>query len=202
MSIVHRDVTSTTLKDRGWTQQMIVKFMPNPDTTATNPHYKSGPPMRLYSVDRILKIEASDEWKKEAEKSAKRKLSAAKAIETKRKQLEAWTESLVFDVPIIDSSALRIAAINHFNSRSRSGIAILQSDDGFLDRICVNYLRHELSDYDGKLLETRKKIGQSDAYEIIRDKVLNAIADAYPYLASECNTQLQRSFENQLDLMK
>ena len=41
-------LTKSQLKDRGWTDSLIRKFLSEADKTRTNPHYRSGPPMRLY----------------------------------------------------------------------------------------------------------------------------------------------------------
>src|SRR5262249_36768559 len=60
----------------------------------------------------------------------------------------------------------------------------------FLARITVNYIRHELTSYDGLLQNARGKVGVDLAQEEIADKVFDAIADAYPWLADECYRQL------------
>lgn len=53
----------------------------------------------------------------------------------------------------------------------------------------VNFLRHECSHYDALLAETFGKTGREEAIDLIRRKVLDAIADAYPDLAFEAYRQ-------------
>jgi len=65
------------------------------------------------------------------------------------------------------------------------------SDPAFLERIAVNYLRHELSDYEPELAKLFGQVGRADASSVVRKRVYNAIADAYPDLASECSRQLR-----------
>jgi len=48
---------------RGWTQGLIEKLLGKPDQLMTNPHYRSGPKMRLYARARVLKAEASPDFR-------------------------------------------------------------------------------------------------------------------------------------------
>jgi hypothetical protein len=43
-------LTQTQLKERGWTEGLIKRFLPRPSKRKENPNYKSGPPMCLYSL--------------------------------------------------------------------------------------------------------------------------------------------------------
>jgi hypothetical protein len=60
-------------KGRGWTESLINRFLPEPCEIKPNPYYDSAPPMLLYSLDRVLTIESSEEFKAEKEKADKRK---------------------------------------------------------------------------------------------------------------------------------
>ena len=42
---------SSELKQRGWTEGLIRKFLPKPDETKTNPIVKSAAPMKLFLLD-------------------------------------------------------------------------------------------------------------------------------------------------------
>jgi len=46
-----------TLIKRGWKKSEIVKHLGEPDAEADNPHWKSGPPMRLFLKARVLRAE-------------------------------------------------------------------------------------------------------------------------------------------------
>lgn len=65
-------------------------------------------------------------------------------------------------------------------------------DTAFLDRITVNYLRHELSHYEVELTRIFGKVGKEEAYVHLNSKVYAAIAALYPKLASECERQAER----------
>jgi len=80
----------------------------------------------------------------------------------------------------------------HYNARERvwgSASASESSDERFLDRITVNYVRHELTNYDGLLASLHGKVGIAEAKELVRERVYDAICDAYPALLEECLDQ-------------
>ena len=81
-----------TILERGWTDKLLKLFLAEPDKTAPNPHYRSAARMKLYLLERIEKIEQTQTFKEELEKANKRKLSAKRALETKKKNLEILLE--------------------------------------------------------------------------------------------------------------
>jgi hypothetical protein len=58
---------SSELKQRGWTEGLIRKFLPKPDETKTNPIIRSAAPMKLYKIKRVEKIEKSEKFIKALE---------------------------------------------------------------------------------------------------------------------------------------
>src|SRR5690606_991259 len=50
-------IASDWLKARNWTEAAIKRFLGEPDDTKPNPHYKSGPPMRLWLKERAEAVE-------------------------------------------------------------------------------------------------------------------------------------------------
>ena len=77
------------------------------------------------------------------------------------------------------------------NYQSNS-MASEDSDDAFLSRIMVNYIRHDLSSYEERLDMLFGRVGKREAYRILLKKIYKAIKKAYPSLADECNRQLSR----------
>ncbi|MDE0100064.1 MAG: hypothetical protein OXM87_10745 [Truepera sp.] len=67
-----------------------------------------------------------------------------------------------------------------------------------LDRWAVNWLRHEMTDYDQKLLDQRGKVGAPEAKVRVLEKVMGAIAEAYPSLANEALRQFAEKKEEGL----
>ena len=66
----------------------------------------------------------------------------------------------------------------------------MHSDSQFIDRICVNFIRHTLTNYDYSLEQAAGKVGVVVAVNKIRGKVYSEIANTYPIYANECKRQL------------
>ncbi len=84
-------ITKTDLKNRGWTDGAIAKFLGNPDLTKRNPHYRSASPMQLFSITRIEVVEATPEFQdwKIKQQSRKRKIQ-----EKKQSQQQSQIENI------------------------------------------------------------------------------------------------------------
>jgi len=194
-------ITVSAPKKRGWTDALVRDLLGPPDETKSNPHHRSGPPMRLYALSRVEAAEASAGWAARSEAARKRKESAARAVGTKRVQLLSRLGAVQIKVPVLDGNELTLLACAHYNQRQidRGDFdyreATSTSDATFLARINVNYLRHCLSDYECALEAICGRVGVRDGYREISRKVYAAIADAYPHVADECQRQFDRKFD-------
>jgi len=65
-----------------------------------------------------------------------------------------------------------------------------QSDPADLSRITVNYIRHNLTEYDTHLEELVGQVGVSKAGRVIRCRVYAQIATRYPEYAEERKRQM------------
>ena len=193
-------ITKSRLKsERGWTDKLIETFAPVPDLTKPNPNYRSSPPMLLFNLEKIERIEQTEEFKIEQARATKRKLSAKKAVKTKREQMWEWLNTVQIHVPTYEKAKLIKRACDHYNymreereinGRSTSGrMATINSEKKFIERICVNYLRHCLTKYEEYLDEMSGKVGFAEGYEEIRRKIFNKISEKYQWLEHECNRQ-------------
>lgn len=182
---------------------MISRFLPKPDEERVNPHYRSGPPMQLYKIKKVEKIESTPEYRDLQAQRAKRREGAARAVATKRKRIDDYVSQLEIDVPILDKGELILRACSSYNAikaGSDADWASPNSDPAFLARICVNYLRHELTSYEDNLQNIAGKVGAPDAYLEIKTKVLDAIAETYGWLSEECHKQEKRMYDNLLEV--
>jgi hypothetical protein len=192
---------------RGWTKAAVARFLGEPDQVKPNPRYANAAPMRLYDVARIQAVEDTVEWAAWMEKSAKRSSAAQAAAEAtaeKRAAVsQAEADSLIAQMAELDGGhsmggfilpVAREWARSHYDQlwlqRFRgSGEPKSVDDDApahFIDRITVNYLRHEHTDYDYLL----NLAGKNDiARRWLRNHVLDQIARRFPELADECDRQ-------------
>jgi hypothetical protein len=193
-------ITKSRLKsERGWTDKLLKMFLPNPELEKPNPNYRSGPPMQLFSLERIEAIEQTEEYKTQRGITAKRKEAAERAVETKWEKTQQYLDAIEIKIPILDRAKLVERACRHYNNmqdwRAAEGRytpdlrATPDSDAKFLERICVNYLRHCHTKYEDHLAEMSGKVGVDGGYEEVRHKVFAEIAVKYEWLAEECRRQ-------------
>jgi hypothetical protein len=193
------------LRARGWTDGMVKRLMPTPDGFHPNRRYPSRAPMRLWATERVEAIEKTEEFVAEQERAKVRSASSAKAIKTKRERMRQDIAQSLITVARLEADEVRRRAINHYNVRQIDrGIkrgdwdwreATEESDPAFLERITVNYIRHQLTRYEGYLDEVWGKVGVDEAKRLISQRVFAAIAEAYPHLAEECDRQFNHRFD-------
>jgi len=194
--------TKTTLiKHRGWTEKAIKLFLGEHDKEGRNPYYSSASPTKLYLIKRVEKKEKSKEFKDFKNKNNSRKNGSKKSIETKKKKITEFITNLNIDIKKQKFSIIKKEAIESYNEFKEDisfeiGFdfqkATLSSDKQFLNRIIVNYIRHNLSEYDYRLQEIFGKVGKQEAYKLLNKKIYNKIAEIYPQLKQECNNQFLR----------
>jgi hypothetical protein len=192
--------TMTQLKERGWTEALVKKFLDPPDATRPNPHYKSAPPMRLYTASRVEAAESCEDWRRAAERSRVRSETGKAVAARKAAELVKEAEQLPITVTRLPLDQLQKRAIASYNAFHEELLwerghdyekADAQSDPAFLSRITVNYVRHHLTAYDTHLEEVAGRIGVSQAIATIRRRVYAEICATYPEHAEECQRQIQ-----------
>jgi hypothetical protein len=187
------------LLHRGWTDAAIVKFLKAPDKEVPNPYYRKSPPMKLYSLERVEAVEKSTEYQEFYTHNKTRRDASAKAVKTKRekllKQVARWE---IYIHPRHLEEVVR-DAVTTFNSyrpdRSDEGFsyepARTDSDKEFLNRITVNFLRHQCTPYERRLDDITGKVGTREAYILLNECIYRRISELYPELKPECNRQLE-----------
>ena len=74
------------IEERPWSKAMVGEFLGEPDRTAPNPNYRSGPPMRLYDLKRIEQAEATPEFALRKTKYEARKEGSARKIQRQTRE--------------------------------------------------------------------------------------------------------------------
>lgn len=194
-------LTLTALLERGWTRAAVTRFLGDADATRPNPRYRSASPVRLYALARVERVEGSDEWTDWRDRSQRRSASAREVAKQRRSETLAEAEAVEFDVEVLPLRQVTRRAVDAYNERlwatgrADAEPASVRDDRGFLNRITVNYVRHEMTSYDTDLDALYARVGRDLAYEVIRGRVLGAIAEAYPALAGECHKQAEPETE-------
>jgi len=181
------------LKKRGWTEASITRILGHWENERPNPYGKA--PMRFWTKSKVESAEKTRAFQDFKSKSDVRSKKAKEVAEVKKKELlekiGSWEPTIV-----LPSGSLRKAAIQHYEDlwASKGEFKLADSTNPeFLDRITVNYLRHECTDYDPLLEGLAGKIGKFEAYELAKCHVLGAIARKFPKLSKECLKQRQKA---------
>ena len=172
---------NSELKQRGWTDGLIKKFLPKPDETKTNPIIRSAAPMKLYKIKRVERIEKSEKFIKEMENISRRKIAARKAVETKTAKIIEWANTVKINVPTFSKDKLERNAIYHYQ-QYHDTIICGPIDEDFINRISTNYIRHECTKYDRILDSLYGSVGKQKAYDIIKEKINQEIRKKHNWI--------------------
>lgn len=180
------------LRDRGWTPAMIRGLLGEPDDTRPNPRYVKAAPMRFWLAERVEEAESTDAFRARLAKAQSRSKSGKATARAKEAALHEELAKIRVTVKTMGLDAARRSAIASYNAHHADDPdmwASRDSDRAFLDRITVNYLRHERTSYDelGEALAGR--IGRQSGHALLRNRILDEIARRYPDLADECRAQ-------------
>ncbi|HUQ69764.1 MAG TPA: hypothetical protein VM165_09590, partial [Planctomycetaceae bacterium] len=156
---------------------------------------------------RVVAVEATEEFRDAREQSERRRAAGREAAARRRQATRDWVQILPITISVMSWDALVMRACASYNGHQqfRPGgeewtTATPTSDQEFLERIAVNYLRHETSSYDAFLDRAQGRTGVHEARLEIKRRVLRAIASAYPELAAECDRQAERAEANYRDV--
>ena len=182
---------------------MIKKFLGDADAEKDNPMYRSAPPMKLYAMARVLAAESEESFIAQKLKAESRSKTMKNVANLKKQELLEQIAHMTFRIKVIPEESLLKNAIRSYNDfhemigMERNNFsfdyATPKSDKTFLERIEVNYIRHNLTQYDTALETMAGRIGVHEAVVKIKFMILDAISEKYPYLSAACTLQKNRS---------
>lgn len=186
--------TKTNIKDRGWNDNMINLLLGDPDKTQKNFKYKNASPICLYEKNRVHNAEKDVKFIEYQKIRIIRQQAAEKAVETKLDSMQKYLDTIQAKIPYLSWGKLTKKSIKNYNdwNSDNEKYATINSDEHFLNRLRVNYLRHELTKYEKYLNQIAGKVGGPAAYYTIKIKILDSITIAYPTLLNECESQKRR----------
>ncbi|MBT2443698.1 hypothetical protein J7E93_27100 [Streptomyces sp. ISL-36] len=181
-------VTLVGLRERGWTDAMVRDLLGEPDVQGRDPRRWSIAPVRLYLLARVDAVERTPEFAQCAAASGSKSSAAEAGAERRRRAVLAAIRAEPIDVPRLPAAELERRAVRHrhlLGARSPGGVAA-----GALVRWQVSYLRHALSRYETLLDGLYGSTGRAEAERLLRRRLYEAIAAAYPALARECHRRI------------
>ena len=185
-------ISQSAVLSMGFTKSMIGKLLP-PPVLKRNPHYASSAPMKLWREDDVRSVMGTQEFQTMAAKAVARKAASAKAVETKRKNAEAIADELIASIHVTRMPVLEEATLNAKQEwyLEHGNVDILSPNTETLERWMVNFIRHNLCEYDDKLVDLFGLVGKEELYHRLKTETLAKIAGVYPELDVEGKRQAQ-----------
>ncbi|MEU3744627.1 MULTISPECIES: hypothetical protein [Streptomyces] len=177
-------VTLTGVRRRGWTDSMVRDLLGSPDVQGRDPRRWSLAPVRLYLLVRVETVERTAEFAAASLLSKARSAAAGVYAERRRAAVLTAIRAAPIEVPLLPGPELERRAVRHRHLLGARGPG--EAPRGALVRWQVSYLRHALSRYESLLDGLYGETGRGDAERLLRRRLYEAIAAAYPALAREC----------------
>ncbi|MFF4651417.1 hypothetical protein [Streptomyces sp. NPDC001380] len=193
--------TLASLRARGWTPSMVRDLLGEPDAQGRSPFYGAEAPTRMFAVGRVEAAEGTEEFARTLAAAARRSAAAREAAARRRRAVLDRIAAEAVAVPRLARDELAEQAVRHRNRRDRERAwdrpdhvprpaVLATTDTATLARWQVDYLRHRLTGYDALLDGLHGGAGRTEAAQLLRERLLDAIARAYPELAAECRRRL------------
>ncbi|MFE0648367.1 hypothetical protein ACFVZH_07240 [Streptomyces sp. NPDC059534] len=201
-------VTFAGVRRRGWTDTMVRDLLGTPDVQGRDPRRWSLAPVRLYLLARVETVERTPEFAETSVLSPARSAAGAYA-ERRRAAVLAAIRAEPIDVPRLPGPELERRAVRHRHALTGRSPGARQPSGprtgppggtapagprgapaGSLVRWQVSYLRHALSRYEALLDGLYGATGRGEAERLLRRRLYEAIAAAYPALADECRRRI------------
>ncbi|MFJ9823940.1 hypothetical protein ACIRSU_06135 [Streptomyces sp. NPDC101160] len=177
-------VSLAGLRVRGWSDAMVSEMLGQADVQGRDPRRWSLAPVRLYLLARVEAVERTPEFAASAEAAGRAGAASLLAAERRRRAVLAAIRAEPIEVPRLPAAELERRAVRHRHLLGARGPGGLTA--GAMVRWQVGYLRHALSRYDTLLDDLYGDTGRAEAERLLRRRVYEAIAAAYPHLAHEC----------------
>ncbi|MER5206569.1 hypothetical protein [Streptomyces sp. NPDC002825] len=189
-------VTLAGVRRRGWTDAMVRDLLGTPDVQGRDPRRWSLAPVRLYLLARVETVERTPEFTETAALCRARASAAGVHAERRRAAVLTAIRAEPIEVPRLPGPELERRAVRHrhlLGARSpgpdRAAVRV-GVPSGALVRWQVSYLRHALSRYESLLDGLYGETGRGEAERLLRRRLYEAIAAAYPSLAQECRRRI------------
>jgi len=168
----------------GLTDAMIEK-LGEPDDIVDNPKFKSAEPMKLYLKTRVEAFikDLKEHHPSEYDRMLLRKKRALRAVLKKQRNMEVQTKKIIAGLQFKDYNASEIPRLT-----TQQHFAWIFDRHGFVDddepwepsfNAQINYIRHNLTNYESILDSIKGKVGVEKAYETIKAALNARIIEQY-----------------------
>lgn len=176
-------ISRHNLLKRNWTNDLINEYLQYPDLSLKNEKVRMGKECYLYSLCRVKCLETIPEV------AQKLRANEAAGIRTEQNNIvsiDLIIKNIDFDIEVMPLEVLIKKAITHFNQikTPESKPATRLSTPDKLERICMNYLRHQCSTYEEQFIRIFNVKDYTLACDLLKKRVNSEIKKLYPNLKS------------------
>jgi len=186
------------IEERGWTKSIIKKLLGNPDKIV--PFRKGN--VYYYEQNKVLQLEKTEEFELLKQKIQIRIASGKKTAKKRTEKLIKEYELITIEfLELHEKKSLEQLAVESYNFHKeyteQYDKIIYEKPNKlnkeFLDRITVNFIKHNLvKDYDYWCEELKGKIGKMEVYIKYKKRVLETILQKYPKYKNAIEIQIKQ----------
>jgi hypothetical protein len=179
-SATERMISVRELIARGWTRNLILRFLGEADLVAPAQSGARGRPSKFFVLDRVCEAERMPQYIAAKGRSDARATVATRFTEEKKARLLALSNSVALSGPS--------GTIDGILTRARQELASLDIDasEGQVRERAVDIAMQSVGHIDDDLARFNWHSGISGARIRLERRRLNAIAEKYPELAVVC----------------
>ncbi|MGF6604464.1 hypothetical protein P3T23_009219 [Paraburkholderia sp. GAS448] len=183
------------LRDRGWTRQMVARFLGVPDARRPATRGGGGRPAELFRISRVRNAERMVAFSEARRTVFERSALARRSQEDRRASVLRFASSLELTLPDQDIEGV-------MQSVHSTGLASPNCDHADDRNRAVRLLLGMLADSTSRLDVFQGQPGIRDARSLLLDRKLALIASRYPALAESCNiVKLEQAQDNEPSLL-
>lgn len=170
-------LTMRHLRERGWTERLVRRFLGNPDDRLPNTHINGGSPQRLFLASRVEQIERDDQgFIAEKIRSQEYSLSLQGARDSKRQSLDALVRGI--PLPCLSIAIDDVLAQAAATKKTHSGYQFQP-----VEQVALTILLDTMKSLGCQLDLYMWHPGVRDARILLIRRMLAHIIDHYPQLA-------------------
>lgn len=173
---IQRDLISL-----GLSKSLLKKYYPEPEKIFKDRRKEKY--YYLYEVSKVIELVKLESFKSDFSKTLIRSNKAKSVSENVRSENIKLVDLYEIDVDKISIKDLKKRSIRSWEDWNESTWEDNSTED--TKRIMMNFVRHNLTSYDGYLDFQKGKIGTCEMYDLLKDKVTNKILEVYPELKQE-----------------
>lgn len=186
--------TYSNLSKMGFTKKLIEEHLHEP-LLKDNPHYRMGPKMKLYLAKDVEKFMKTDIFLNYQESRKNRVNAAIKNASKRREENYRYIDDEISKIIV---KRVSLDELERLTLEAKLDWLLWTRDDfyGFDDlsdetlaRWMINYIRHNLTNYDEILDNIKGKFGVEEAYIKYKKILMLKIKEVYPELFIETKEQ-------------